>query len=50
MLEFVFWQLTLNEPQSCNKFNLFMIMTAKNTISRKCDKFKDTVSENIETA
>ena len=45
MSEFTFWQVTLNKSQSCDKFNLFRIMT----VNRWCDKFKDTVSENIET-
>ena len=48
MFELTFWQVTLNELQSCDKFNLFRIMTFKSTISRWCDKVKDTVSENIE--
>ena len=49
MSEFTFWQVTLNKFQSCDKFNLFRIMTVESTINRWCDKFKDTVSENIET-
>ena len=44
LLEFVFRQVTLNEPQSCDKFNLFKIMAAKNTISRRCDKYWDSLS------
>ena len=44
LLEFVFRQVTLNEPQSCDKFNLFKIMAAKNTISRRCDKHWDSLS------
>ena len=47
MSEYAFRQETLNEPQSCDKFNLFRIMTVKSTISRWYDKFKDPVSENI---
>ena len=35
--------------QSCDKFNLFRIITVKSTISRWCDKFEDTVSENTES-
>ena len=49
MFEFALRQVTLNEPQSCDKFNLFRIMTVKSTIGRRYDEFKDTVSENIET-
>ena len=46
----MFWQVTLNESQPCDKFNCFRIMAVKkNTISRWCDKFKDAVSKNIET-
>ena len=47
--KFVFHQENLNEPQPCDKFNCFRIMTVNNTISRYCDKFKDTLSKNIET-
>ena len=50
MSPFMFSLVTENEPQSCDKFNCFKIMTAKNTISRWCYKFKDAVSKNIETA
>ena len=50
MHEFVFPQVTHNEPQSCDKCNCFRIMTMKNTISRWSDKFKDAVSNKIETA
>ena len=50
MFEFAFWQVTLNEPQPCDKLNLFRIITVKSTINRWCNnRFKDTVSENIET-
>ena len=48
--EYVFWQVTLNEPQSFDKFSFLRIFTVKNTISRWCNKFKDTVSKDIKTA
>ena len=47
MFEFIFRQVTLNKPRPCDKFNLFRIVTVKNTISRWYDKCKDTVTENI---
>ena len=50
MFEFVIRQGTLKKPHSCDKFNLCRIMTVNNTISRWCDRFKETVSENIVTA
>ena len=50
MHEFVFPQVTHNEPESCDKCNCFRIMTIKNTISRWSNKFKDAISNNIETA
>ena len=49
MFKFAFRQVTLNEPQSCDKFNLFRIMNVKSTISRWRDKFKDTAFQNVET-
>ena len=42
--------MTQNEPQSCDRFNCFKIVIIKNAISRWSDKFKETVSKNIETA
>ena len=39
-----------SEPQSFDKLNCFRIMTVETTSSKWSDKFKDTVSKNIETA
>ena len=39
-----------SEPQTFDKLNCFRIMTVENTISKWSDKFKDTVSKNVETA
>ena len=39
-----------SEPHSFDKLNCFRIMAVENTISKWSDKFKDTVSKNIETA
>ena len=47
MVEFMFPQVTQNEPQYCDKINCFKIMAVKDTISRWLDKF---VSKNIETS
>ena len=33
MFEVVFWQVTLNEPQSCHKFYCFRIMTIKTLLA-----------------
>ena len=33
MIEFVFSQVTLNEPQFCDKLNLFRIMTVKTLLA-----------------
>ena len=50
MLEYMFPQMTKIETQSCDIFNSFWIIIVKNTIiSWWFDKFKDTVSKNIET-
>ena len=50
MFESAFRKVTLKKRQSYDKFNLFRIMTVKSTINRWCDKFKDAISGNIETA
>ena len=42
MLEFMFRQMPWTDSQSCDKFNSSWIMTVKVTISRWCDKYKDT--------
>ena len=47
MFEFMFPQVTQNEPQYCDKINCFKIMAVKDTISRWWD---ESVSKNIETS
>ena len=42
--------MTQTETKSFDRFNSSRITAVKNNISQRSDKFKDTVSKNIETA
>ena len=53
MLEFMFPQVTQSKPKSCSKPKSWIVTKPKSwimTVRRWCDKFKDIISKNIESA
>ena len=47
VLEFLFTQMTQTYKQSCNRHNIFMIISVKYTTWRGYNKFKDTIFDAL---